>query len=152
MAVEFIFPAFDNQREFLPRANFLTVKKKIEQSEVFKIIQKMPKGGLLHVHDVGAVSQEYLLWNVTYRDNLYVCDIKGQLKLQFFETPDKYCNWNLLSKLRETPTSESEINKRILNQMSMITDDPTHIYSDGDKAWEKFESLFEFLSSFISYK
>ncbi|XP_033208738.1 adenosine deaminase 2-like [Belonocnema kinseyi] len=144
--------AFYNQREFLPRANFLTVQKKIEQSDVFKIIQKMPKGALLHAHDVATVSQEYVLWNVTYRPDLYVCDIEGKLKLQFFETPDKYCNWNLLSKLRVNASIENEINKRILNQMSMITDDPARAYSDGDKAWEKFQSLFEFLASFMRYK
>ena len=146
------FSAFVDQGKFLPRSNFLTVKKQIEQSEVFKIIQKIPKGGLLHAHDVGTVSQEYVFWNVTYRPNLYACDTEGKLKLKFFKTPDNDCDWKLLSELRETDSKENEINKKILSHMSMMTDDPTQAYPDGDKAWVKFQSLFEFLGSFMRFK
>ena len=152
LSLSILFPAFEDQGKFLPRSNFLTVKKQIENSKVFKIIQKIPKGGLLHAHDVGTVSQEYVLWNVTYRPNLYACDAEGKLILKFFEAPDNYCDWKLLSELRKTNSTENKINKKILDHMSMTTDDPSRAYPDGDKAWIKFQSLFGFLASFMRFK
>lgn len=95
------FPGFQDEGKFLPRANFLTVKEKIENSKVFKIIKKLPKGGLLHAHDVGTVSQEYIMEKVTYQPNLYVCDVDGKLHLKFFDTPDEFCDWKLLSDVRK---------------------------------------------------
>ena len=112
----------------------------------------MPKGALLHAHDLGTVSQEYVLKNLTYRSNLYGCESDGLLKLMFFKTPGKDCNWKLLSELRDTPQKENQINKQILQQMSMVTDNPAKDYPDGDKAWAKFQSLFSFLFPFITYK
>ncbi|XP_043465516.1 adenosine deaminase 2-like [Leptopilina heterotoma] len=143
---------FEDEGKFLPRSNFLTVKEKIEKSKVFKIIQKLPKGGLLHAHDVGTVSQEYILEKVTYLPNLYVCDSKGKLQLQFFDTPDEFCDWKLLSDVRKDPKSEEQINNRILHQMSMMTDNPAKSYPNGYKAWMKFQNLFYFLGSFMRYK
>ncbi|XP_043465578.1 adenosine deaminase 2-like isoform X2 [Leptopilina heterotoma] len=143
---------FANEGKFLPKYNFLRVKDEIEKSKVFKMIKKMPKGCLLHAHDVGTVSQEYVLRNVTYRPNLYACESDGKLKLRFFEIPDTNCNWKLLSQLRATPESEKEINQRIRQHMSMMTENPEEAYPDGDKAWIKFQSLFEFLGSFMRYR
>ncbi|XP_051167234.1 adenosine deaminase 2-like isoform X2 [Leptopilina boulardi] len=143
---------FADEGKFLPRANFLKVKDDIERSKVFKIINKMPKGCLLHAHDVGTVSQRFVLYNVTYRPSLYVCDLNGKLQLRFFDNPDSECNWKLLSELRETPESEKEINQRIQQHISMLTENPEDDYPDGDKAWIKFQSIFEFLGSFMRYR
>ncbi|XP_043465579.1 adenosine deaminase 2-like [Leptopilina heterotoma] len=141
---------FADQGKFLPRSNFLRVKNEIEKSKVFQIIKKMPKGAILHAHDLGLLSLNYVLTNVTYRDNLYACEKNGQLKLMFFKQPNKDCKWKLLSKLRQNSTKASEINKRIQRQMSMVTKHPK--YPDGDKAWIKFQSIFEFLFPFLTYK
>ncbi|XP_033208164.1 adenosine deaminase 2-like [Belonocnema kinseyi] len=143
---------FSDPNKFFPRANFLTVKNKIEKSKVFQIIKKMPKGALLHAHDLGTVSHEFVLRNLTYRSDLYVCQSEGGLKLMFFKTPGKNCHWELLSELRNTPAKEIQINKRILEEMTMMTDNPAKAYPDGDAAWAKFQSLFSFLFPFITYK
>ncbi|XP_051167914.1 adenosine deaminase 2-like isoform X2 [Leptopilina boulardi] len=143
---------FEDEGKFLPRSNFMKVKEKIEKSQVFKIIQKLPKGGLLHAHDVGTVSQKYVLENVTYLPNLYICDISGKLQLQFFNIPDNSCEWKLLSDVRNDAESEKKINNQILHHMSMLTDNPNEIYPDGYKAWTKFQNLFYFLGSFMRYK
>lgn len=128
----------------------MTVRNKIEESKVFKIIKKMPKGAILHAHDLGVLLPKYVLENITYRPNLYACEKNDQLKLKFFKTPTVDCKWELLSKLRET--KEIEINRRIQRQMSMITKYPDRAYPDGDKAWVKFQSIFGFLFPFITYK
>ncbi|XP_051167202.1 adenosine deaminase 2-like [Leptopilina boulardi] len=141
---------FADQGKFLPRSNFLTVNNKIEKSKVFQIIKKMPKGAVLHAHDLGLLSPNYVLTNVTYRDNLYACENNGTLKLMFFKNPNKNCDWKLLSELRKNSTKAIEINKKIQRQMSMITKHPN--YPDGDKAWIKFQSIFGFLFPFIAYK
>lgn len=76
-----IHTAMDNANEFLPSRNFLTVIDKVEDSEVFRIIREMPKGAILHVHDIAITSNQFL-YNATFRNNVYVCD--GQdIKLRF---------------------------------------------------------------------
>lgn len=146
-----MFTGFEDENKFLPRSNFLNVREKIEKSKVFKIIQKLPKGGLLHAHDVGTVSQEYILEKVTYRPDLYVCELNNQLQLRFFKTPDEFCNWKLLSDIRSNPESEKKINDRISHHISMMTKNPGDAYPDGYKAWTKFQNLFYFLGSFMRY-
>ena len=90
--------------------------------------------------------------NLTYRPNLYACNSKGSLKLMFFKEPDNDCNWELLSVLRKNSTKENEINTLMKQQMSMDNANPAEAYPDSYKAWIKFQSLFQFLFPFISYK
>ena len=128
------------------------MKREIEKSKVFKIIKQIPKGALLHVHDIGAVSQEYILKNLTYRPNLYVCNLKGPLKLKFFEEPNNDCDWELLSVLRTNTTKENEINLQIQQHISMDNGNLIEANPEGYAIWIKFQSFFQFLYQFISYR
>ena len=76
----------------------VTVKQDIESSRVFQIIRRLPKGGILHVHDFGMTSVDWVIQNVTYRDNLYMCidNSTDSLKFGWFSTPpelDAKCLW-----------------------------------------------------------
>ena len=84
--------------DFPPAKNFYTVKKDIEKSRVFQTIQRMPKGGILHVHDFSMVSIDWVIKNVTYRENLYMCidNVTEWLKFGWFSTPpslNEDCLW-----------------------------------------------------------
>ena len=47
------------------------VKEEIENSRVFQTIRRLPKGGIIHVHDFSMTSIDWVIKNVTYRNNLY---------------------------------------------------------------------------------
>ena len=90
---------FDSDLNFI--LTFLlsvSVKQDIESSRVFQTIRRLPKGGILHVHDFGMTSVEWVIQNVTYRDNLYMCidSATDSLKFGWFSTPpqlDAECLW-----------------------------------------------------------
>ena len=77
---------------------FVSVKQDIESSRVFQTIRRLPKGGILHIHDFGMTSVEWVIQNVTYRDNLYMCidSATDSLKFGWFSNPpqlDAECLW-----------------------------------------------------------
>lgn len=60
--------------------HFFQGKQYLRQSEVFRIIQKMPKGAFLHGHNKGMVSSKWVIGNLTNLFNLYTCrDVSGLL-------------------------------------------------------------------------
>ncbi|KAK3875288.1 hypothetical protein Pcinc_019823 [Petrolisthes cinctipes] len=94
---------FDTPHNFLPAKNFLTVISDIQASEVFKIIQKMPKGAALHVHDVALTSLEWVIEELAYWPDLYMCITpQDLLLLKFFDNPDTSCAWQLVSEVRDS--------------------------------------------------
>ncbi|XP_014211272.1 adenosine deaminase 2 [Copidosoma floridanum] len=135
--------------KFLPSQNFFVAAEKIRRSAVFKIIQKMPKGSILHAHDTAIVSMYYVLNNITYRPDLYVCDIDRDPKLQFFDKPDHTCNWTLLGDLRE---KRNDVDRKIRQKMTMNSENSELAYPDSDAAWEKFMSIFIFITPFLTYR
>ncbi|XP_034951979.1 adenosine deaminase 2-like [Chelonus insularis] len=147
-----IYEAFTNSRNFLPSRNFMQVRDKIEQSIVYKIIQAMPKGAVLHSHGTSAVSSEWIFNNVTYREHLYACDKNGFLALKFFEKPSNDCNWQLLSELRSHEDQADAINTKIRNQLSMMTTNPDETYPTNNDAWNKFEQFFKFIGPLLTYR
>ena len=60
--------SFDSA-DFPPSKDFYLVKKQIEESMVFNRIRVLPKGGVMHVHDFGMTSSEYIVKNITYRSS-----------------------------------------------------------------------------------
>jgi len=128
------------------------VISEIEKSEVFKILREMPKGAVLHVHESSIGSPDYKLNNVSYRENLYICDQNDNLQLKFFDNPDGTCDWQLLSEIRQDTEKANAINDRIRRSLTMITENPKSVYDTVDKAWEKFNSIFSFMRSWLSYR
>ncbi|XP_066599284.1 adenosine deaminase 2-like [Prorops nasuta] len=143
---------FFKPSSFLPANNFLEARKDIEKSQVFKIIQSLPKGAVLHGHNSALVSTDYIFNNLTYRENLHVCDSGGTFKLQFFKEAPDDCEWKSLQELRENPKTAEYVNKKILQKLSMEVENPTVTYSNVDVAWEKFLQQFDFIGPIIKYR
>ncbi|XP_012530424.1 adenosine deaminase 2 [Monomorium pharaonis] len=146
-----IYDGFITGDSFLPSHNFMEVIPKIEKSEVFKILRDMPKGAVLHAHSTAIVSFEFR-FNLTYRENLYVCDKNGTLQLKFFNKTDNDCDWKLLSEVRQNLTQADAINDRIKRSMTMVTENPKSVYTTVDKAWLRFRSVFNFMKQIITYR
>lgn len=146
------FLGFRGKAKFLPSKNFIEVRNDIKESKLFNIIKMMPKGAVLHAHDTAIVSEEWLFNNVTFRDNLYICDEAENLQLKFFHSPTDDCNWQLLKELRKNETFAAEINSRIRKEFSMMTDNPDRMYPDVNSAWKKFMNIFILITPMLTYR
>nr|KAG5693871.1 hypothetical protein BaRGS_009927 [Batillaria attramentaria] len=77
---------YPGRRDFLlPTAMIRQIRN---SSTAYNIIQRMPKGGVLHLHDESITSIDWLVKNVTYRDNCYMCVASDyDVKFHFFKSP-----------------------------------------------------------------
>jgi adenosine deaminase CECR1 len=73
-----------DSRNFAPSMHFFHAKPLIDKDPIFDIIQKVPKGGVLHLHNSAGVSSEWVIKNMTYRDDMKLCQTSDGIKV--FET------------------------------------------------------------------
>ncbi|KAL8572788.1 hypothetical protein ACOMHN_024964 [Nucella lapillus] len=134
--------------------NFLLSRAAMENTTAFRIIQKMPKGGVLHTHDEGMTSIDWLVKNVTYRDLCYMCvDKHYQVSFHFFNTPpvNPDCPWRLVSQFRQESESTATFDQSLHNNMTMVTADPDRVYTDVDAVWKKFMTYFLTMEGLMLY-
>lgn len=89
----------------------------------------MPKGALLHAHDLAFVSTNWV-FNVTYRENLYICDTKDTFFLRFFEKPGNDCTWELLSERRKKLNNTNKLDKTIREKITIGIEKPDITWSE----------------------
>lgn len=141
--------------EFPPAMHFFRAKPLIEQSPVFSLLRKMPKGAALHVHDFAMVGVEWLVKNVTYRENCYVCFTDDRSVRFVFSAeqpkPQGYCStWTLLRPLREKLNS-TELDNSFIRNLTLITEDPETAYPNQDVVWKRFEQAFFVAYGLVTY-
>lgn len=141
--------------EFPPAMHFFRAKPLIEQSPVFSLLQKMPKGAALHVHDFAMVGVEWLVNNVTYRENCYVCFTDDQSVRFVFSAeqpkPQGHCStWTLLRLLRQKLNS-TELDDSFIRNLTLITEEPDTAYPDQDMVWKRFEQAFLVAYGLVTY-
>ncbi|XP_038049532.1 adenosine deaminase 2-like isoform X3 [Patiria miniata] len=134
---------------FPPAQHFFKSKNLIEKSEVFQLIQLLPKGAALHLHDISITSLNWVIKNATYKADLYFCvstDAAGSLQFEFFSVPptvkESSCAvlWQSVS-LARNKQGAAVFDEWLFNKMSMWTDDdPKKVYPNSTAAWQKFES------------
>lgn len=69
---------------YAPSLHFFHAKPLIDKDPIYEIIQRLPKGAVLHLHNSAGVSSEWVIKNLTYRDDVKLCTTKGGFKV--FET------------------------------------------------------------------
>ncbi|CAK1541769.1 unnamed protein product [Leptosia nina] len=119
---------FVNPQYFNFSKHFFDFRTDVRQSQLFKIIQRMPKGALLHAHDTGMLSPDYVV-ALTYWENLYVCFEEDTVNLLF---------------ARELPTSVCS------TQWQLMRD--ARYSSDINVVWGQFQSYFIRTTSLFTYK
>lgn len=135
---------------FLPARHFFHTKNEIEKSEVFKFIQKIPKGASLHSHATALVSGEFV-YNLTFSENLYGCIDNKRLKLHFFKnaSDDLSCEWKSLTVLRN---EDRNFDKFLQSQLTVIVDKPDEVYEDINAVWNAFKDTFKTVTPMLTYK
>jgi adenosine deaminase CECR1 len=59
---------------FAPSLHFFHAKPLIEKDPIFEIIKRVPKGGVLHLHNSAGVSSDWVIRNLTYRNDVKLCN------------------------------------------------------------------------------
>ena len=69
---------------YAPAMHFFHAKPLIDKDPIYEIIQRVPKGAVLHLHNSAGVSSEWVIKNLTYRNDMKLCLTKDGFKA--FET------------------------------------------------------------------
>ncbi|XP_034032938.1 adenosine deaminase 2-A isoform X2 [Thalassophryne amazonica] len=143
--------------DFPPAVHFFKARRLIRASPIFHLLQKMPKGGALHVHDFSMVDVEWLVKNVTYRPHCYMC-LTDSLSLRFifsslWPKPLPQCSpWILLENLRAKMVNTTDLDNSIRGNMTLFTDkEPEELYPSQDVIWKKLEEGFLALWGLVTY-
>ncbi|XP_023315104.1 adenosine deaminase 2-like [Trichogramma pretiosum] len=135
--------------EFLPAQNFLRARESIEESKVFRLLQRMPKGGLFHAHSTALRSVDELMKYLDDPD-LYIC-FRANDKIVFRfaaaapEDTAQCAGWQLLRGLRRR---NKYIDEEIRDQLLLDIDESTDI----NAVWDSFENVFDVISGIVKFR
>lgn len=145
-----------NPHSFKPARHFFEVLNEIGESKLFKIIQHMPKGGILHAHDTALVSTDFIV-TLTYREHLWQCNntvTKAIVNFRFSraapETTESNLVWIRVSDERSR-LGKIEYDAHVRSLFTLFTKDPRSAYRDINDMWAKFMSLFILLEPIATY-
>ncbi|XP_045503466.1 adenosine deaminase 2-like [Colias croceus] len=145
---------FANPQFYNFSKHFFEYKDVVKKSALYKIIKQMPKGAVLHAHDTGILSPDYVL-ALTYWKNLYVCFEENHLHLLFSsDTPDVDCmtQWQLMKNARYSSGNIEKFDAELRKYFTLLTDKPNETYSDINLVWSKFAQYFIVSTSLFTYK
>lgn len=145
-----------NPHSFKPARHFFEVLNEIRESKLFKIIQHMPKGGILHAHDTALVSTNFIV-TLTYREHLWQCNNTVTKKIVNFrfsreapETSESNLKWVRVADERSR-LGKIEYDAHMRSLFTLFTEDPRSAYRDINDMWAKFMSLFILLEPIATY-
>ncbi|XP_063628458.1 adenosine deaminase 2-like [Cydia splendana] len=145
---------FKNPQLFHCSKHFFEYKDSVKETPLYKIIQKMPKGAVLHAHDTGLLGPDHVL-NYTYWDNLHICYEDDTVKFLFSrDTPTSPCGnqWQLLKNVRYSSGNVEKFDDELRKHFTIVIDKPLDVYTDINKVWSKFQNYFISTSGLLYYK
>nr|ABC50165.1 adenosine deaminase-related growth factor-like protein [Mamestra brassicae] len=136
--------------------HFFEYKEEVKKTKLFQIIQSMPKGAVLHAHDTGLLSPDYVL-ALTYWDDLWVCFTNDKSNVEFHfskTTPAAPCatHWKLMKDARNASGDVTKFDADLRKHFSLVIDNPNEVYTDVNAAWKKFQQYFICTGNLFSYK
>lgn len=140
---------YKNNHFFPPARNFYQSKEHIEQNELFKIIQQMPKGGALHIHTLASPDVDWVIDKAIQTQEMYVFwenDRDGLLKGKFQAFKDGEVSEGYVQA--KTLFENSESNRSEMK--SLLTFDAS-IDQDSVDIWYEFENIFNRITNFARY-
>ncbi len=134
---------------FLPNRNFLTCQKQIESSPLYRFLQKMPKGAVLHAHAIALGDLRWIVNTVTYRADCYMYMgeknnhlLPGSIRL--FEAPPEG-PWESVRTLRQQEEDPKAFDQRLYESFVMTSKDLCL-----PDVWEKFQGCFYYYSGVLA--
>ncbi|XP_026760455.2 adenosine deaminase 2-like [Galleria mellonella] len=145
---------FEEPQLFNVSKHFFEYKDEIKKSKLFQLIKQMPKGAILHAHDTGILSPDYVL-QLTYWENLYVCFEGDDLRFLFSKSiPTDTCDsqWQLLRDTRFSSGDVEIFDAKLRKYFTLVIDKPNEVYTDINLVWNAFQNYFIRTTSLICYK
>ncbi|XP_075983940.1 adenosine deaminase-like [Anticarsia gemmatalis] len=133
--------------------HFFKYKDAIPQSKVYRIIQAMPKGAVLHVHDMSILGPDYML-NLTYMEHLYVCFGK-RIQFQFSnKLPNVSCDdhWQLMKDARNAALNVTQFDAEIRKHFTLVVENPDVVYPSIKETWGTFLGYFGTVIPLLTYR
>lgn len=146
--------AFDNQCYYNFSSHFFEYKSKIKFSKVYEIIKAMPKGAVLHVHDMSLLGADYLM-EITYKPNLYICCDNWQLKFaNSLEALPKICGckWELIADVRSKAKNVTQFDQELRKKFTMVVNKPDEVYKSIDDTWNAFGKYFDIVEPMLTFR
>ncbi|KAB5589123.1 Adenosine deaminase CECR1 [Ceratobasidium theobromae] len=162
-----------------PGMPYLWAKDTIAQTDLFKLIKKMPKGGLLHAHLEAICDASYLLKLALDYPTIHVRTASSLNSSAPFPTPiflplsqaqaNQYTNNSLPTSPEYQPNSWAAINrvrdgfpselggplgfdKWIINSLTISAEDTYTQYNTTAKIWAKFTNTFIAAFGLVRYE
>lgn len=144
---------------FNPSRHIFEVLDVIKQSKLFQIVQKMPKGGILHAHDTGLCSANYVV-SLTYLPDLWQRTPNDSNEIEEFvfsrEQP-KTSNannevWHRVEEVR-AKMGASKYDEFIRKTFTLYdkTINPRIQFADINEVWSRFQGLFIRVNPILTY-
>jgi len=145
-----------NTSRSLQEINFLLAEEEISKSDVFKFIQKIPKGAINHIHDMALTGYLPLIKKWTYDKHLYTCynTILKTYSYLFSKTqpPDEIsCKWISVNQARNNYGNDDAFDKLLLSNFTLTKDFLLNAKDQND-IWTKFQNGFISFNGIFSYK
>nr|XP_054761208.1 adenosine deaminase AGSA-like [Lytechinus pictus] len=139
---------------FPPAVNFLKGKPLVENSTVFQIIRRMPKGGILHIHEISMANASWVVQNITYLPHLYYCvtdDYYSSLHFNFSATPPSQSPPDCVTEWMSVASARAQMGAELFDQMlhhniTMAAQNPDAAYPNITMAWMGFSSALHSLT------
>lgn len=131
---------------FCPTRNFLYVKSCLERSPLFLLLQKMPKGGLLHIHTTATGDAEWLIRHAAAYNNCYIYTGDSELKgtMGFFSKDKVPEGFQSMKKLAAEDARFIQI---VVDMVVMTAQDVA-----SANPWNKLNACFKRLSGLLRYE
>lgn len=144
---------FDNPQFFNLSKHFFSYKDFIRSSKVYQIINDMPKGAALHIHDMGILGPDYIV-NLTYLNNLYMCYDEKDVLFKFaHKKPNILCKnkWELISDIRKV-SNKTKFDAELRAHFTMCVQNPDVVYPTIKESWSIFMNYFRRVSQILTYR
>lgn len=147
---------FANPANFSGAVHIFKSFDRIDNSSLFKILKKMPKGGVLHAHDTALLSTDKII-EFTYRDHLWMHGDLGST-----ESPPKFIfaldkpvaenglEWSRVADKRLALTAKV-FDEKLRNTLSLYSPDSQIEHRDINYVWSRFKSIFGILGGIVCY-
>lgn len=145
---------------FTPSHHIFETFERVKSSKLFQIIEKMPKGGILHAHDTALCSTDYVV-SLTYKSNLWQYSCYNATNIEKFlfalNQPDNiekktYCSWRLVKDVRrEIGAAKYDAYVRTLFTLYDKNVNPKTQFSDINDVWSKFLGIFQRVTPILTY-
>lgn len=146
-----------NPYSFNPSRHIFEVLQNVKNSDLFKILEKMPKGGVLHSHDTALCSADYLV-TLTYWPNLWQCTRNRTITQFYFSrarpAPETgvNCTWTLVAEERQQQ-GVAKYDEYVRTFFTLFDKDvhPKVQYSDINDVWQAMMAIFMRVTPLLGY-